>query len=176
MKMHTIWSNEYDTIEALEKDIRENPDDFVAGYSKDDDFWAIACQMNDDYLDDERANLNIEVGDEIIIIANLGLWDGKRMAYKELHRTNIADCFGGTCGDYVTWFVDDRGDLNCRDCHHDGTNIYLYRAWKKGVTETQQENFLDKVYRGRATRKDITRYTRKIGTYVADVYGWKVRR
>ena len=73
MKMHTIWSNEYDVIENLEKEIRENPDDFVAGYSKNDDFWAIACQLNDDYLDDERVNLNIDVGEEIIVIADLGL-------------------------------------------------------------------------------------------------------
>ena len=176
--MNVIWSDEYDVIEKLEKDIKENPDDFVAGYSKDDDFWAIAYQLNDDYLDDERANLNIEVGDEIIIIADLGLWDARHQAYKELHKTNIADCLDmtGMSGDYITFFVDDRGDLMCRDCHHDGTNLYTYRAWKEGMTETQKENFLDKVYHGRATRKDITRYTRKIGTYIADVYGWKVRR
>lgn len=176
MQMNVIWSNEYDVIEKLEKDIKENPDDFVAGYSKDDDFWAIAAQLNDEYLDDERVNLNINVGEEIIIIADLGLWDGRHQAYKLLHKTNIADCLTGTCGDYVTWFVDDRGDLMCRDIHHDGTNLYLYRAWKFGISETQKENFLYKVYRGKATRADITKYTRKIGTYVADVYGWKVRR
>ena len=176
MKMYTIWSNEYDVIEKLENDIRENPDEFVAGYSKDDDFWAIACQLNDEYLEDERANLNIEVGDEIIVIGTLGLWYGQRTGYKLLHSTNIRDCFGGTCGDYVTWFVDDRGDLNCRDCHHDGTNLYLYRAWKPDISYAQRDYFLQKVRCGIATRKDITRYTRKIGTYVADVYGWKVRR
>ena len=176
MKMYTIWSNEYDVIENLEKEIRENPDDFVAGYSKGDDFWAIAVQLNDDYLDDERANLNIEVGEEIIIIADLGLWDGRRQGYKLLNKTNIADCFCGTCGDYVTWFVDDRGDLMCRDCHHDGTNLYTYRAWKPGVTPVQRMHFLFKVQFGKLTRKDITRYTQRIGDRVADVYGWKYRK
>ena len=129
-----------------------------------------------DGLDDERANLNIDVGEEIIIIADLGLWDGRKMAYKLLYKTNIADCLCGTCGDYVTWFVDDRGDLMCRDIHHDGTNLYTYRAWKPGITETQKENFCEKVYHGTATRKDITRYTQRIGDRVADVYGWKVRK
>lgn len=174
MKKHVIWSNDYDVIEQLEKDIRENPDDFVAGYSDGDDgdFWAIAYQLNDDYLDDERANLNIEVGNEIIIIASLGLWDGRRMGYKELHSQNIRDCLIGTVGDYVTWYVDERGDLMCEDIHHDGTNFYTYRAWKGNMSETQRENFLDKVYRGVATRDDINRYTRKIGPYIADVYGW----
>jgi len=129
-----------------------------------------------DGLDDERANLNIDVGEEIIIIADLGLWDGRRQGYKLLHSTNIADCLSGTCGDYVTWFVDDRGDLMCRDCHHDGTNLYTYRAWRYGISEVQKENFLDKIYSGKVTRQDITRYTRRIGDKVADVYGWKVRK
>ena len=174
MKMNVIWSNEYDVIESLEKEIRENPDDFVAGYTKDDDFFAIAYQMNDEYLDDERANLNIDVGDEIIVIADLDLWDGHHQAYKLLNKTNIADCLNtsGMSGDYITWFVDDRGDLMCRDCHHDGTNLYTYRAWKPGISAMQRLNFLYKVRFGKATRKDITRYTRKIGTYVADAYGW----
>ena len=176
MKKHVIWSNDCETIEALEKDIKEHPEDFVAGYSKNDDFWAIAYQLNDDYLDDERANLNVEVGDEIIIIANLGLWDGRHQGYKLLHTTNIADCLTGTCGDYVTWYVDDRGDLVCEDIHHDGTNIYTYRAWKPGISHAQRSYFMQKVFIGKATRKDITRYTRKIGPYVADVYGWKVKR
>ena len=87
MKMHTIWSNEVDVIEEIEKDILANPDDYF-GVDKSNS-WAVACEQNDEYLEDEKANLNIEVGDEIIIIANLGLWDGKRMAYKELHITNI---------------------------------------------------------------------------------------
>ena len=172
--MYRIWSNEYDVIDQLAKDILEDPDGFF-GIDKDNAF-AVASEQNDDFLDDERANLNIDVGDEIIIIANLGLWDGNHMAYKTPHITNIADCFSGTRGDYVTWFVDSNGDLKCRDSHHDGTNIYLYRAWKDGISEEQKGNFLYKVYRGQATRKDITRYTRKIGTYVADVYGWDVRR
>ena len=176
MQMNVIWSNEYDVIENLEKEIRENPDDFVAGYTKDDDFWAIACQLNDDYLDDERANLNIDVGEEIIIIADLGLWDGRHQGYKLLHKTNIADCLTGTCGDYVTWFVDDRGDLMCRDIHHDGTNLYTYRAWKPGISHAQRSYFMQKVAIGKATRKDITRYTQRIGDRIANVYGWKVRK
>ena len=52
-----------------------------------------------DGLEDERENLNIEVGEEIIIIADLGLWDGRHQAYKLLNKTNIADCLTGTCGD-----------------------------------------------------------------------------
>ena len=176
MEMHTIWSNEYDVIESLEKEIMENPEDFGVRYKDGDDLWATACEINAEYLGDERANLNIDVGEEIIIIADLGLWDGRHQAYKLLHKTNIADCLTGTCGDYVTWFVDDRGDLMCRDIHHDGTNLYTYRAWKPEISYAQRSYFMQKVAIGKATRKDITRYTQRIGDRVADVYGWKVRK
>lgn len=172
MKMHIIWTNDdFDALDDIKKEIMDDNPDLT-----EEQAMQCAYETRDEYLEDEKTNLNIDVGEEIIIIADLGLWDGRRQAYKLLNKTNIADCFGGTCGDYVTWFVDDRGDLNYRDCHHDGTNLYLYRAWKFGISETQKENFLYKVYKGRATRADITKYTRKIGTYVADVYGWKVRR
>ena len=176
MEMHTIWSNDYDVIESLEKEIMENPEDFGVRYKDGDDLWETACEINAEYLGDEKANLNIDVGEEIIIIADLGLWDGRHQAYKLLHKMNIADCLTGTCGDYVTWFVDDRGDLMCRDCHHDGTNLYTYRAWKPGISYAQRSYFMQKVAIGKATRKDITRYTQRIGDRVADVYGWKVRK
>lgn len=169
--MYTIWSNEYDVIESIAKDMMEYDEGLEWDYALDQ-----AYEVNAESLDDEKRNLNIDVGEEIIIIADLGLWDGRRSAYKELHKKNIRDCFCGTCGDYVTWFVDDRGDLMCRDCHHDGTNLYMYRAWKPGISEMQKENLLWKIRGGCAERRDITRVTQKIGNKVADVYGWKVRK
>ena len=44
------------------------------------------------------------------------------------------------------------------------------------LSDKQKDNFRRKWAEHKATRKDLSRYTRKIGTYVADVYGWKVRR
>ena len=173
--MNVIWSNEVDVIEEIEKTLLEHKGD--DGYYLNIDetnSWSCACEQNDDYLSDEQANLNIEVGEEIIIIADLGLWDGRRMAYKQTFKTNIADLLVPD-NDYVRWFVDDRGDMMARSIHHDGTNYYLYRAWKSGLTDLQKGNFLNKVFYGKATRKDITRYTRRIGDYVADVYGWKIK-
>ena len=171
MKMYTIWSNEYDVIESVAKDMMEYDEILEWDHALDQ-----AYEVNAESLEDEKENLNIDVGEEIIIIADLGLWDGRHHGYKLLHKTNIADCLTGTCGDYVTWFVDDRGDLMCRDCHHDGTNLYTYRAWKPGISEAQKENLLWKIRGGCAERRDITRVTQRIGNKVADVYGWKVRK
>ena len=171
MKMYTIWTNDYDVIESVAKDMMEYDEILEWDHALDQ-----AYEVNAESLDDEKRNLNIDVGEEIIIIADLGLWDGRHQAYKLLNKTNIADCLSGTCGDYVTWFVDDRGDLMCRDIHHDGTNLYTYRAWKPGISEVQKENLLWKIRGGCAERRDITRVTQKIGNKVADVYGWKVRK
>lgn len=56
--------------------------------------------------------------------------------------------------------------------HHDGTNHYLYRAYKPGVTEAQIDRLKAKIYDGIATRADITRITRRLGDDIGKVYGW----
>lgn len=68
------------------------------------------------------------------------------------------------------------GDLRCDASHHDGTNHYLYRVYKDGVTETQIDNLKDKIYCGKATRADITRVTRRLGDDIAKVYGFSIFR
>lgn len=132
-------------------------------------------EINGDYLDDERNNLDIQLSQPILVVADLGLWYGKRMGYKEIKSGNIRDCLYSDT-DYSTWYVDQLGDLRCDAIHHDGTNHYLYRVYKDDVTETQIDNLLAKIYEGRATRKDITRITRRLGDEIAAIYGWPIRR
>lgn len=76
--------------------------------------------------------------------------------------------------DYTEWYVDQYGDLRADATHHDGTNHYLYRVFKDGVSETQMENLRDKIYHGKATRADITRLTRRLGDEIAAVYGFDI--
>ena len=66
------------------------------------------------------------------------------------------------------------GDLRADAVHHDGTNHYLYRVFKDGVTDTQIENLQDKIYNGKATRADITRVTKRLGDDIAGVYGFPI--
>ena len=72
--------------------------------------------------------------------------------------------------------MDKNGDFRCDAIHHDGTNHYLYRAYKDGVSDTQIENLKEKIYRGIATRSDITRVTRRLGDDIAKVYGFSIPR
>lgn len=108
----------------------------------------------------------------VLAIADLGLWNGRRCGYKELK--SLEDIMYSSC-DYERVYVDSNGDLRKEESHHDGSNSILYRYWKDGLTDMQRENFLDKLYNGKATQKDITRYTRKAGLGIADAYGWTVR-
>lgn len=169
-KKFVIWSN-YDL------DYDDWKDDLLDEYPElsERERMELMYEINGDYLDDERNNLDIQLSQPILVVADLGLWYGKRMGYKEIKSGNIRDCLYSDT-DYSTWYVDQLGDLRCDAIHHDGTNHYLYRVYKDDVTETQIDNLLAKIYEGRATRKDITRITRRLGDEIAAIYGWPIRR
>lgn len=172
---HIIWS-----------DVSLDPDDWRDGYkdfleenelegdpNNEDELYQWMVETNAEYLDDERMNLNIQLSQPIIVVGDLGLWHGRVMGYRMIDSGNIKDClFSDT--DMTEWYVDKYGDLRADAIHHDGTNHYLYRVFKDGVSETQIENLKEKVYRGRATRADITRLTKRLGDDIAKVYGWNI--
>ena len=167
---HVIWSN-YDL------DYEDWRDDLEAEYPEltEDQRIALMYEINGDYLDDERVNLNIQLSQPILVIGDLGLWYGRRSGYKEIESGNIRDCLYADT-DYSTWYVDRLGDLRCDAIHHDGTDHYLYRAYKDGVRESQIDLLKDKLYRGIATRADVTRITRRLGDDIARVYGFSIPR
>ena len=127
---HLIWSNTDLNYEDWRADLESEYPEL-----SEDERMERMYEINADYLDDERMNLNITLGMPILIIADLG-------------------------------------DLRCDADHHDGSNHYLYRVYKDGVSETQMDNLKDKIYRGVATRTDITRITRRLGDDIGRVYGW----
>lgn len=130
-------------------------------------------KTNEDYLSDERTNLNIQLSQPIIIIGDIGRWNGRVMGYKTIDSGNIKDCLYSDT-DYTEWYVDKYGDLRADAAHHDGTNHYLYRVFKDTATESQVENLKYKLYKGKATRADITRITRRLGDEIAAVYGFHI--
>lgn len=164
---HIIWSN----INLDLDDWRESLEEIYPNYPEDE-LYTIMCKNNAENLYDERANLNIQLPCNIIVIADIGRWNGRYSGYKMINSGNIKDCLYSDC-DYTEWYVDKRGDLRCIAVHHDGTNRYLYRTIKNGVTDTQIENLQDKLYMGTATRADITRITKRLGDEIGKVYGWE---
>ena len=125
------------------------------------------------WFDDELGNLDsVDEHCGLIAIADVGRWNGRFSGYKEVR--NLTDILYSEC-DYEKVYVDPNGDLRKDESHHDGSNSILYRYWKDGLTTEQKDRFLDKIYNGECTQKDITRYTRKAGIGIANAFGWTVR-
>ena len=164
---HIIWSNTEVNVDDYADFLQEE----YPEVTDPDKQYELCCEMNDNYLDDERMNLNVVLPHAIICIADMGLWNGRHMGYHMIESGNIADCLYTRDCDYCTWYVDRYGDLRFSGAHHDGTNNYLYRELRD-LSDKQMENFLEKLHTGRLTRRDITRYTTSVGIHVNRVYGW----
>ena len=132
------------------------------------------CEEQDAFnFQDEFSELKTLDEGELVAVADIGRWNGGCSGYKLI--PGIAETLYSDC-DYEVLYIDSNGDLRKEESHHDGNNTILYRYWKNNITDTQKENFLDKIYNGKCTQRDITYYTRKAGLAVADAYGWHVRR
>ena len=164
---HIIWSDDLDYDDwkdELEADYPELSEEKRMERMYD---------INGEYLCDERENLNIKLGEPILVIGDLGLWNGRRMGFKEIASGNISDCLYSDT-EYATWYVDEYGDLRCEAIHHDGTNNYLYRVYRKSATEEERDDLKNKIYSGEVTRSDIDRVTSGIGKEIAEVYGFDI--
>jgi len=149
-------------------------DNEMTGCETDDQLYEWIDEQNAISLDDERYNLNVNVGDEIIVIGDLGLWNGRRNGYKIIKSGNIKDCLYNDC-DYCEWYCDDK-DMRFTGIHHDGTNYYRYRTWRKGISERQKDTFLNELVYGEVSEDDIKKYTKSIRPFIARVYGWPGRK
>ena len=167
---NVIWSD----INLDLEDWRESLEELYEGYS-DDELYEKMVESNAANLYDERANLNIQLSQPILVIADIGRWNGRFNGYREIQSGNIKDCLY-TELDSAEWYVDKYGDLRADAYHHDGTNHYLYRVYKDNATETQIDNLKAKIYDGKATRADITRVTRRLGDEIANVYGFEISK
>ena len=160
-----LWSNlNLDYEEGIEFARENYPDE------PEDRLMQRYIEENDEMLETERLNLDIQYNQPIIIIGDLGLWNGRAHGYKDIPSGNIKDCLYSDT-DMTEWFLDEKGDLRAEAAHHDGTNYYLYRVFKDNVTEEQIEDFKDKIYHGTLTEKDIDKYTHRLGDDIAGVYG-----
>lgn len=167
---HVIWSNQNLDLDDWRDVLLEQ----FPGKSEDE-LYVLMCEANDIQLADERMNLNIQMPNTILMIADVGRWNGRFPGYQEIKSGNIRDCLH-TSLDYATFYVDKLGDLRCDAVHHDGTNHYLYRTYKRGVSDAQIERLQEKILDGTATRRDITRITTRLGDAIGKVYGWTFPR
>lgn len=165
VKKNIIWSN-------FDVEVDNEFFDEVYPDATDYDRYIMACDDNNEYLNEIRSELNIKLSQPIVVIGTLGLWNGKVQGYKEIDSGNIMDCFYDSDCDYMEWFIDSRKNFRAKGAHHDGYNYYLYRVYKDDVSDEQIENFKEKLYYGKATSADISRITRRLGDVIGNVYGF----
>lgn len=118
----------------------------------------------------EFENLDKETECQIIAIANLGLWNGRRKSYKIMNN-NLNSVLDACGGDYLKVYTD-RYDVKSTAVHHDGVNYITYRMLKPNLTEVQINNFLTKLASGEFNQKDISRYTTSLKSQINKIYGW----
>lgn len=163
MTKHLVWGN-----------MNLNLDDWEDGCEdwenmSEDEKWELIYESNNESLEDERINLDIQLNNPILVIADLGLWDGRKQGYKIIESGNIKDILYSE-NDYVEWYGDGY-NIKATMCHHDGTNYCLYREIKN---MDNIDSFLNKIYQGEIiTNSQLNYYTKSIFPEVAKVYGWK---
>lgn len=167
MKKRIIWSN---------TDL--NIDDWRDGYLEfcefnnitpggDDDLYDWMMDTNYNYLDDERYNLNQITNGEILVIGDMGRWNGRVNGYILLN--NNLNNILNICDD-MTEFYGDGHNIRAIGHHHDGVNYYLFREIKPGVNINK---FLNDIYKGgKITPAKLNYYTKSIYNDVKKIYGW----
>lgn len=172
MKKHIIWSNMKLDIKDWKDGYKEwlEINDINDRDSEDeDDIYRWMCDTNDGYLDDERMNLNKVVDGRILVIADLGLWNGRRPGYQVIGTRNIKDILDVNY-DYAE-FYGDGYNIRGTEVHHDGTNHYLYRIIRE---DRNIENLLNAICDGEEISKSkLNYYTRSLYKDVAKIYGWR---
>ena len=163
---HVIWSNRDMNLDDWREDILDDEPTL-----SESELYERMIELNDEYLGDERMNLDVQVGGDILAVADLGRWDGRVIGYKLIESGNIKDCLYTNC-EYCEWYVDRDGEFRCDESHHDGTNHIYYRKFREGVSEEQKEDLLADIYDHKAKQEDIDRLTDKLGEAIGKVYGW----
>ena len=173
MKKRMIWSNMDLNIDDWRDSYKEHLElnCLVGDPDNESEIYAWMEDENNEYLYDEKVNLNKEIDGRILIIADLGLWDGRKSGYKILGN-NVNEIFNiSNRGWDFAEFYGDGYNIKGIEWHHDGTNYYEYRV----IRENRNiENLLDAIYNGEEiSRKKMNYYTKSLYPYVAQIYGWR---
>lgn len=127
------------------------------------------CQdINNSYYYDAVNELHKTLNNNIIALADLGLWSGRKNGIKILG-TNLKCIF--EVGEDRNKYYADAWNIRADCVHHDGTNHILFRKLKEGISAWQIEEL---AYKNNytLTPQQISKYTESLRPYVAAIYGW----
>lgn len=176
MKERTIFKTyEYYTLEEI-KEQEQAEKEFLSENYPDQEFtdYDITNQILESidlWWSDERLNLDKELENDIVCLGTIGRWHGRIQGYK-VCSNNLKDILrtysnGCQAGLHVYY---DGYNVRAEECHHDGTNTYLYRELRP---DRNTEDFLDKVYSGaEISNRELNYYTKSLRKPIKEVYGF----
>lgn len=132
------------------------------------------CEDIELWYDDEKSNLDKYLDNNIIALADLGLWNGRRTGYNILNNNLNSILNSFNCDYKQVW--QDRYNVKSKCIHHDGTNYILFRMLRPGLSYDQLNNFEEKILTGLLTDRDLRKYTVSLNKFIDDIYGkvsWK---
>lgn len=128
------------------------------------------CDCNSMTYNDEVANLDKQLDGVVIAIGTVGLWKGRRPAYKIL--THNLNSILSIATDHNEFYSDGR-NVRSENHHHDGTHKMVFRVAKPERTKEQIVSFLERYANGEElTAQKLAYYTKSIHPYIAEFYGW----
>lgn len=165
---HIIWSSDID-----EKDWKAEYEEACEDGEVDPEKTSLydwAYELNQDYLGDEKQNLNVDCN-TIIAVGNLGRWNGRGTSVHKVG-DNVSDIFkvaerSSSYMDYE-WYAENGEVVGCMK-HHDGSDYYYFRELKDNV---DLEDFEEEITKDN-WKEMIDKYTQSLFPRVAKVYGWK---
>ena len=169
-----IYSNDicevYDNIKNNQADFFPEAEDPNDEARNDDEIWSRAYKEIENRLEDEVANLDVDVNGQIILIGTIERWNGSFPAYKLLKTQNIGEALReamtGFSGDNTFEIYVDKGKMYLSQTGHDNpTNpsIIEFRELTNNFDELEND------------KPDILlKNSRSLAPYACNVYGWEV--
>lgn len=159
----------------------EEENDIIEGYAECNDVniedidEELKYAIISDYLEMDREDLdincNVYLANPILVIADVGTWDGRKTGYKIINSGLLSDIFhmNDEC-DYHKYYSDGY-NIHCKAIHYDGTNYYEFREIKN---MDNIDTFLDNLLNDKYTndRRMLNYYTKSILPEFKKIYGF----
>lgn len=115
--------------------------------SDDDILYSVIEQCNEDYYDIKREFDEVFLKGNIVVIADVGTWQGRRSGYKVIDgRGRLSDIFLALRGGYDSYrfYIDEEDNVCASLNHHDGSNyVVFYEATDEALEEWEDSEEQD---------------------------------
>lgn len=173
-KERILWNN----INVNEEDYIDVINDWLASIEREEEnFETISDYEKWDFIDSElqldfaflkQELSSLQLDNPILVIADLGFWDGRKQGYKIIDSCQLEDILSTSC-DYCKWYSDGY-NIRFEGHHHDGSDHYEFREIKN---MDNIDKLLDKIVAGeKISRNTLNYYTKSLLPIIKKHFGW----